>query len=78
MQFFTDVEKTNFDLLQKHRTPRIAKIIPNNKRTAGSVTITGLKFPWEPPNKLGCSPQVDNKGTLLKIIPTQHTESGEV
>jgi hypothetical protein len=38
-QFFTDFERTILNIIWKNKRSRISKIILNNKKTAGSITI---------------------------------------
>lgn len=43
-QFFTDLERTVFSLIRKHKKLKIAKTILNNKRTIGVITIPDFKM----------------------------------
>jgi hypothetical protein len=43
-QFLKDVERVILKFIWKGKNPRIAKIILNNKRTAGAITILDLKI----------------------------------
>jgi hypothetical protein len=42
-QVFTDLERTIFSFIWKHRKPRKAKTILNNKRTSRGINIPELK-----------------------------------
>ena len=43
-QFFTDMERAILTFIWKNKKPRIAKIILNNNRTSGEITILDLKL----------------------------------
>lgn len=43
-QFFTDLERTVFSFIWKHKRLKIAKTILNNKRTIGIITIPAFKM----------------------------------
>jgi hypothetical protein len=43
-QFFTELERAICKFIWNNKKPRIAKTIPNNKRTSDGNTITNLKL----------------------------------
>ena len=43
-QFFTELERTIFGFIRKHKTPRIDKTILENQRATGSTTIPNVKL----------------------------------
>jgi hypothetical protein len=44
IQFFTELERTICKFIWNNQKPRIAKTIPNNKRTSGRSTMPDLKL----------------------------------
>jgi hypothetical protein len=43
-QLFIDMERTIISFIWKEKTPRLVKIILNNKRNSGRITIPDLKL----------------------------------
>ena len=43
-QFFTELERAICKIICNNKNPRIAKIILNNKRTSGGITMPVLKL----------------------------------